>query len=226
MMRNRKIKILAIIIIAILILAIFNLEHVARYANIIKARLSKFDVDYVQKIVDSFGALGVLVYILINCIRPLLFIPTTVMYVSGGVIYGRFKGSIYTLIGLVGGTSIPFFLARRFKNVFRRIIGDKYLAKINIKDDDNIVRKLFTIRVTPALPFDIVSYIAGMSDVPYKEFLLGSLLGAFPKIILYSFLGNQIDNIFSIQTAIIFIILLTLAISPHVFHKKLQISDK
>lgn len=226
MSKKGKGQVLAILGLGIILLLTFNLDYVIKYINVFKIQISKFDVDYVQQIVESFGALGVLVYILINCIRPLLFIPTTVMYVSGGVIYGKLRGSIYTLIGLIGGSSIPFFLARRFKNLFKKILGNKYLSKIDEVDDSNVIRKLFTIRVTPALPFDIVSYVSGATGVPYKEFLIGTLLGALPKILLYSILGDQLDNIFSLQTIIIFTILLILAVSPHIFRNKFHIFNK
>lgn len=215
-----KKRILIIIIILILILLMFSLDNI----NMFK---SKINVDYIQQVVESFGVLGVLVYILINCIRPLLFIPTSVMYISGGIIYGTFKGSVYTLIGLVGGSSIPFFLARKFNILFKKILGNKYLDKINeMSDNNNIIRSLFTIRVTPALPFDIISYVAGISNISYEEFLIGTLLGAFPKIVLYSLLGDQIDNMFSIETSITFVILLGLAALPYLFRDKFQVFNK
>lgn len=222
MLRKHRAKILIGLCIVIILILIFNLDHISA----IKTKASKFDVDYIQEIVESFGALGVIVYILINCIRPLLFIPTTVMYVSGGLIYGNFKGPIYTLIGLIGGSSIPFFLARKFKPLFKRILGNKYSDKINEIEDGDIIRRLFTIRVTPALPFDIISYAAGMSNTPYKEFLIGTLLGAFPKIVLYSFLGDQLDNMFSLRTIAVFFALLALAASPHIFRNKFQTFNK
>ncbi len=223
--RGNKMKILMFLTLTIVLLMV-NLDYVIRFIGVLRSQISKFDVDYVQGIVESFGALGVLVYILLNCIRPLLFIPTTIMYVSGGLIYGKLRGSVYTLIGLIGGSSIPFFLARRFQNLFKRILGNKYLSKMDKIDDSNVTRRLFTIRVTPGLPFDIVSYLSGVTGVPYKEFIIGSLLGAFPKIFLYSILGDQLDNIFSLQTIIIFLVLLFLAVSPHIFRNKFHVFNK
>ncbi len=225
--KKRMLIIISILTVLLLIsLLVFNLYD-TNLMRIINMAKYKVNVDYIQRIVESFGVLGVLIYILINCIRPLFFIPTSLMYISGGIIYGTFKGSIYTLIGLVGGASIPFFLARKFQGLFKKILGNKHLDKINkISDNNNIIRGLFMIRVTPGLPFDIISYVAGMSNISYKKFLIGTLLGAFPKIVLYTLLGDQINNIFSVKTLIAFVILLGLAVLPYVFRGKLQTFNK
>lgn len=217
-MSNKR-RILIVLSILIVFFLIIKLEN----ENIFKPR---FNVDYIQYVVESFGILGVFVYILINCIRPLLFIPTTVMFISGGVIYGTIKGSIYTFLGLIGGSSIAFFLARRFKSLFKKVLGNKYLNKINSMSDNHVIKGLFIMRVSPVFPFDIVSYGAGISDISYREFLIGTLLGAFPKVVLYTFLGDQIDNVFSMETLIIFAILFGLAVSPQFFRNKLQTFNK
>jgi len=178
------------------------------------------NVDYIQHIVESFGVLGIAIYILINSIRPFFLIPTPVMYISGGIIFGTIRGSIYTLIGLMISSSLSFFVARRFRKFFKKILGSKYLNRIDNLSGDQIIKGLFIMRVSPAFPFDPVSYGSGISHIPYKQFFIGTLLGAFPKVILYTLLGDQADNMFSIQSLIIFAILLSLALFPYLFRKK------
>lgn len=148
------------------------------------------------------------------------------MFISGGLIFGTIRGSIYTLIGLMLASSCSFFLARRFRGFFAKIFKGRYLRKISNLNGDQVIRGLFIMRVSPAFPFDPVSYGAGISHITYRQFFIGTLLGIFPKVVLYTFLGDQIDNIFSIQTLIIFVILLILAVSPYVFRKKTKTFNK
>jgi len=184
------------------------------------------NVDHIQRIVESFGILSIAIYILINCIRPFLLIPTTVMFISGGVIFGTVRGSLYTLMGLMVASSLSFFLARRFQDFFKKVLGNKYLSRIDNLTSDQVIRALFIMRVSPAFPFDPVSYGAGISHITYEQFFIGTLLGVLPKVILYTFLGDQIANILSMQTLIIFAILLTFALSPYLFRKKPQTFNK
>ncbi|QUH19441.1 TVP38/TMEM64 family protein [Alkaliphilus sp. B6464] len=216
---STKKKLLTALSILIVIFIIYKLEKQSIHRPV-------FNVEYIQHIVESFGILGILVYILINSIRPFLFIPTTIMFISGGVIFGTIRGSIYTLTGLMVASSLSFFLARRFQKPFKKIFGNKYLSKINSLSNDQVIRGLFVMRVSPAFPFDPVSYGSGISHMSYKQFCIGTLLGAFPKVILYTFLGDQINNIFSLQTLIVFVILLILALCPYFFRKKPQAFNK
>lgn len=184
------------------------------------------NVDSIQHIVESFGILSVLIYILINAIRPFLFIPITVMFISGGLIFGTIRGSLYTLIGLMIAASISFVLARRFNKFFKKVLGNKYLNRISSLSNDQVIRGLFIMRVSPGVPFDPISYGAGISHITYEQFFIGTLLGSTPKVILYTFIGDQIEGGFSIQILIIFIILLVIGLSLYFFRKKFPAFNK
>lgn len=76
------------------------------------------------------------------------------------------------------------------------------------------------MRVTPGFPFDPISYGAGLAGINYSQFLLGTALGSTPKVFLYTFLGDGIDEIFSIKTLAVFIILILLACLPLLLDKR------
>ena len=40
------------------------------------------------------------------------------------------------------------------------------------------------------MPFDAISYVAGLIGVPYPTFLLATAIGIIPSIIVYSYLGS------------------------------------
>lgn len=214
MSKSTKIKIFSILILIILVIIAcqFNKQEISKL---------KISINRIEYVVESFGILGVLIYILIGSIRPFLFIPTTVLFISGGIIFGPIKGALYTLIGVMIATTLSFVVARKFQRFFKKILKNKYLAKLNNLNDKQIVKGLFIMRASPMFPFDPVSYGCGISNIQYEEFFLGTLLGSIPKVFIYAFLGSQIDNMFSLQTLLGFVILIVLAIILYIFHKKL-----
>jgi uncharacterized membrane protein YdjX (TVP38/TMEM64 family) len=49
---------------------------------------------------------------------------------------------------------------------------------------------MFAVRIVPFMPFDAISYVAGLVGVPYPMFLLATAVGITPSILIYSYLGS------------------------------------
>lgn len=178
------------------------------------------DVDKIQEIVESFGVWGGLVFLIIASIRPFLFIPSPVLFLMGGILYGWIIGSILNLVGLLIGALLCHILAGRFQGFFVKLVGSKYIDKLEQLKGRETIRALFMMRVTPGFPFDPISYGAGLTGINRHDFLLGTFLGSTPKVFLYGFLGDGIEDIFSLRTIIVFLILILLACLPLIKKKK------
>ncbi|GAB6086035.1 TVP38/TMEM64 family protein [Alkaliphilus crotonatoxidans] len=206
-------KILRLVLILALALGVYLL-----FTNGLGGR--SVDIKKLQNLVESFGMWGVAVFVILSSIRPFLFIPSPVLFVLGGVLYGGLIGSILSLVGLLTGASLCRYFAGRFQKFFVRIIGKHHRDKLEELGGEKVVKKLFMMRVTPGFPFDPISYGAGLAGINYSQFLLGTALGSTPKVFLYTFLGDGIDEIFSIKTLAVFIILILLACLPLLLDKR------
>ena len=56
-------------------------------------------IDDIRNYVQSFGKIGALVYIIMFALVPLTLFPDSILAIAGGLIFGLFKGYIYTTIG-------------------------------------------------------------------------------------------------------------------------------
>ena len=180
------------------------------------AWLANLQVDEIQRMVDEYGVRGKLIFFGLASIRPFLFLPVTFFFVTGGVIFGTAEGAFYAISGLMISSSICYWLAFRFQRLFNQIVNEKYIRKLQSVAEKNLVSKIFSLRVSPGMPFDIISYASGLTNVSYRKFIKGSFLGALPKGILYTYLGNNLDNYLSPETVTVYVILLLFAISPHI----------
>ena len=55
---------------------------------------------------------------------------------------------------------------------------------------------MFLVRIVPFVPFDAVSYGAGLVGVPFSRFLLATAIGIIPSTLAYSYLGPMIAGIY------------------------------
>jgi uncharacterized membrane protein YdjX (TVP38/TMEM64 family) len=96
----------------------------------------------------------------------------------------------------VVGASLCFLLARTFGKPFaERIVGSS-VQKAEQFFKMYGLQAMFIVRMMPLVPFDAVSYGAGLVGVPYSRFLLATSVGIIPSIIIYSFLGGLIAGVY------------------------------
>lgn len=210
--RVLKLMLLSFLLMVILVIG-------GKYHSIIQSNIG---TDMIVEVVEAFGNYGEFAYILLISLRPLLLIPSPAVFIIGGVIFGTLKGSIFNLIGMLINAVLCYMLAYRFKGLFYKIVGEKYLRRFENIGRNEEVRTLFMMRVTPAFPFDPISYASGLVGIPIKNFIAGTVLGSAPKVILYTYLGDGIENIFSLRTLAVLIFLLCLAGAPIIFNKAIK----
>ena len=57
-----------------------------------------------------------------------------------------------------------------------------------------------TVRMVPVAPFTVVNLAAGASRIPFTDYVLGTILGMLPGLVLMSALGYQIFNVLTAPT--------------------------
>lgn len=134
---------------------------------------------------------GAIAFILIYIIATVAFIPSSILTLGAGVVFGVVLGSIYTLIGATIGATAAFLVGRYLIRgwITRKIEGnDKFKAidKAVAKEGFKIV---FLARLSPVLPFIVLNYAFGVSGVSLKDYFLGSI-GMIPGNIMYVYIGS------------------------------------
>lgn len=186
---------------------------------------ARFQVEEIQALASDYGWRGKLIFFGLASIRPLILLPVTFFFVTGGIIFGTVVGSLLAITGLAISSSICYWLAHRFQCLFHRIVQKKYIRNVQEAAATNLVSKIFSLRVSPGMPFDIISYASGLTNVSYRKFILGTFLGAIPKGVLYTYLGDKLDNYLSLETLTVYALLLAIALGPHVYHWILKKRD-
>ncbi len=143
--------------------------------------------------VEAGGAAAPLVFILIQAVQVVVFvIPGEVPQIAGGWLFGTWLGTLYSIIGILLGSCISFFLAR--------LLGVPFVHALFPKEQVGKIEKLldtprskiifFLLFAIPGIPKDILCYVAGLSPMRFLTFAAISFLGRLPGILGSAFIGN------------------------------------
>ncbi|QDY45323.1 TVP38/TMEM64 family protein [Planococcus glaciei] len=150
----------------------------------------QFDVDSLRSWILSFGLWAPVVYIAAYTIRPLLFFPASILSLAGGLAFGAWMGTLYTVIGASLGAFLSFFVARKLGGLGKtKWTGSA--GKIQSQMEQNGFFYVLLFRLFPGLSFDLVSYAAGVAKVRFSSFALATVIGIIPGTFALNFLGSS-----------------------------------
>ena len=149
------------------------------------------DPEILRNWIQSFGIWAPFIYILIYTIRPLVFFPASLLSLAGGLIFGPWLGTLYTIIGAVAGAILSFTLAGNLGNRFFRNKEESKTAKIQEQLERNGFWYVLLFRLIPVINFDLISYMAAFAKVRPGAFALATLIGVIPGTFAYNFLGSS-----------------------------------
>lgn len=188
-MDAKKKEILGVIIRVAVALALF----VAAIVNYDK--LAHINVEQELSKIDNTGAL-IAVALLMYFVKGLIFIlPASVLYMGIGTILPPLVALGVNMLGIAIEVTATYllgvFLGGELVNkiLSKNKAGQKILA-IDLQNKKSII---FTTRLLPVFPIDLLSLFYGASKSKFPLYFILSVLGIAPRIILFTIIG---DNIF------------------------------
>jgi uncharacterized membrane protein YdjX (TVP38/TMEM64 family) len=150
----------------------------------------------VQQLLDFLkdGVWGVVVYIVLYAIRPLILFPSTILTLAGGFVFGPFLGVLYTIIASNISSTIAFYVGRFFGEGLLKDDGsDDLIQRYARRMRENSFETVMVMRFI-FLPYDAVSYLAGFLKIHYWAFILATALGSIPGTIAFVGFGASIES--------------------------------
>jgi uncharacterized membrane protein YdjX (TVP38/TMEM64 family) len=147
----------------------------------------------IQEAVDSWGYLAPLAFILVQFIQVVIFIiPGEIPQIAGGYLFGVTGGALYSVAGILVGSSFNFLLARWLGLPFVKSLFSEHRIRSfeNIAHSSRAQIGFFLLFVIPGIPKDVLCYVAGLSPLRFFAFILISTLGRLPGIIGSAAMGD------------------------------------
>lgn len=154
------------------------------------------DLQRLVALVRSGGAGSMWVYIVAVFSLELLWMPRMWGLLAAGLLFGPLMGMALSLVADLS-SGVVTFLAARFAGAayvearLRRHEGTHRLVELLARERG--VWTLFLLRALP-VPYTAVGYAAGLADVPWRKYALGTLLGTLPGALLYPLAGDAVRD--------------------------------
>ena len=139
---------------------------------------------------------GPLLFIVIQIAQVVIaVIPGGLTCLAGVVFFGPWYGFLYSAVGIIIGSCINFYLARRYGEKFIRLfVSDETYEKTKKKF---LTGKKFDVVFTaaillPCAPDDVLCMLAGLTDMSWRKFLTILFLGRPVTIVVYSLGGAML----------------------------------
>jgi len=142
----------------------------------------------------SFGFLAPLMFMVLQVLQVLFApVPGEATGVLGGYLFGAWPSFIYSSIALAAGSAFAFGLGHLFADAFRdRFSKTRVYRKFNhlVFKGDFVIP--FVLFLFPGFPKDSLSYLLGLSTMPFKVFIFIASIARMPGTLVLSFEGAQV----------------------------------
>lgn len=167
---------------------------------------------------------GPLLYIVMYALRPLLFIPATLITLLSGFLFGPIWGIVYTVLGSNSSAMLAYGVGRYFgQGVLDAEQSSGLIQKYARQMRKNSFEAVLIMRLI-FLPYDLVNYLAGFLKIDWPAFLLATIIGSIPGTISIVLLGSSFGTLDELLTGEISLNPTALAISIALIVVSLAIS--
>lgn len=150
------------------------------------------------------GTLAPVVFFLIQIVQVIISpIPGNLTALAGGALFGGISASFLSSSAIILGSLIAFYLARAFgKPLVIRFVGESIFNKYGKVFSGKSCLSLFILFLLPFFPDDALCFLAGLSNINFRLFLILTAFGRLPNIVFASLIGSGMIS-FSLVTWII-----------------------
>jgi uncharacterized membrane protein YdjX (TVP38/TMEM64 family) len=149
-----------------------------------------------QEWIDGKGAWGPVLFVLVMAVSVLFApIPNVPIFIAAGLAWGPVEGSVYAMAGLMLGSAMAFY-ASRFagRRHLPRLIGAKMAQRLDTLAETMGGRVIFWSRMLPAINFDWISFVAGMTAIRFWVFFVYSFLGMLLPTVVVVVAGDGLGR--------------------------------
>jgi pyruvate/2-oxoglutarate dehydrogenase complex dihydrolipoamide dehydrogenase (E3) component/uncharacterized membrane protein YdjX (TVP38/TMEM64 family) len=144
-----------------------------------------------ESYVQSLGAIGPIVVVLVYVCCTMLFIPGSAITVGAGTLFGLKTGLIVVVAGANLGALASFSLAR---TLLRDKVANWAAANPKFRSLDQAIGKqgfkmVLLTRLSPVFPFVLLNYFLGLTTVRTAPYVLANLIGMLPATFLFVYIG-------------------------------------
>lgn len=179
-----------------LLLAWLFIPSVTAFVNNSVSAFMAVDQHEIERFIKSYGSLAAVVSFLLMIFQAIAApLPAFLITFANASLFGAFWGGLLSWSSAMVGAALCFYIAR----MLGREVVEKLTGKTVLKSVDGFFERygkhtILVCRLLPFVPFDPVSYAAGLTSLRFRHFMLATGLGQLPATIVYSWVGSMLTG--------------------------------
>lgn len=152
--------------------------------------LGGVDVELLQTTLATLGIWAPILYVIAYVIATLCLLPSTPLNLSGGALFGLGWGTFWTTIGAMLAAAIAFWLSRTVARSWFQTKLNGQWQQLDQELANGGGFYIFAVRLLPIIPYGLVNFAAGVTQISWRGYLVGTLVGTIPGIFPFVMLGS------------------------------------
>lgn len=160
----------------------------------LRSMLGAFEsVEQVRAYILSFGAWAVAISFLMMVLQSVTApIPAFFITFANAMVWGWWRGAILSWTSAMAGAALCFFISRVYgRGVAEKFVTGKGLDEVDVFFEKYGKNAILVARLLPFVPFDPISYAAGLTAMSFRDFFIATGLGQLPATVVYSYAAAQ-----------------------------------
>lgn len=141
---------------------------------------------------DTQGAWGPLLFILIMMLVVVLVLPGVLFTTGAGFVFGVVEGTLYVVLGTTLGAALAFLVARHLfgARATRFVLAHARLKLVGEELAPQGWKIVLLTRLVPFFPFKLSNYFFGLTRFSLRGFVFGTFVGIIPFSLHNVYLGS------------------------------------
>ncbi|MFC6942526.1 TVP38/TMEM64 family protein [Salinirubellus sp. GCM10025818] len=154
------------------------------------------DAQALREFIRGYGILAPGVLIVLQAVQVVAApIPGQILAVVAGYLFGAWWGTLYNMIGITIGSTIAFWISRRYGRAYvETIVHEEALARFDTVSDDYGKPALFFFFLVPGLPDDVICFAGGLTNIPLWQLVVLAAIGRAPAFFLVNVVGDLLGT--------------------------------
>ena len=149
----------------------------------------QFSATALQNWMQDAGVAAPLMFMALYAAATVLFLPGSILTITGGALFGPVWGTFYSLTGATLGATLAFLVARYLASDWvARKAGGRLKQLIDGVEAESW-RFIAFVRLVPLFPFNLLNYALGLTRIKLSHFIVTSYICMLPGSIAFTYLG-------------------------------------
>jgi len=139
-------------------------------------------------------------FMAVYIIQTALSLPgAAILSLAAGAIFGSIMGTVYAVVAASIGATLAFLVTRYLlRDLVLKKFGSK-LEGMNRELEQRGFNYLLFLRLVPIFPFFLINLASGLTRLPLRVFMLGTLIGIIPGGFVFVNAGASLATVTSLS---------------------------